>query len=327
MTTMTHDQPRIAAGVAFALTSAGLFGLSGPLGRGLLDAGWSAAAAVALRVLVGAVVLVPVAVLQLRGRWSLLRRNGLTITAYGLVAVAGAQLSFFNAVDHMQVGVALLIEYVAPVAVVGWLWLRHGQRPGRLTVLGGLLALGGLVLVLELLSGVQVSPIGVAWALGAMASLAVYFVLSSSVGNGLPGTVLATGGLVVGGTVLLLAGAVGILPMAASTRPVHFETFSTPWWAPVLALGVLTAALAYVTGIAATRRLGSRLASFVALTEVLVALLVAWWLLGELPRGGQVLGAVLVVAGVVVVKLGEPRTDTVGPETTPVTAAAGPVST
>jgi drug/metabolite transporter (DMT)-like permease len=286
-----------------------------------MDAGWSAAAAVALRVLVGAVVLVPVAVLQLRGRWALLRRSAPTVVAYGLVAVAGAQLAYFNAVDHMQVGVALLIEYVAPVAVVGWLWLRQGQRPGRLTLLGGLLALAGLVLVLELLSGVRVSPVGVAWALAAMVSLAVYFVLSSDQESGLPGTVLATGGLVVGGVVLLLAGAVGILPMSASTRPVRFEAFTAPWWMPVLALGVLTAALAYVTGIAATRRLGSRLASFVALTEVLVTLLYAWWLLGELPREGQVLGGALVLAGVLVVKLGEPRADDVRPGPVPVAAA------
>ncbi len=86
-----------------------------------------------------------------------------------------------------------------------------------------------------------------------------------------------------------------------------FDGFSVPWWLPVLTLGVVTAALGYVTGIAASRRLGSRLASFVALSEVLVALAVAWLLLGEMPRGVQILGGVLILAGVVTVKLGEPR--------------------
>ena len=74
---------------------------------------------------------------------------------------------------------------------------------------------------------------------------------------------------------------------------------------PVLALGLVTAAIAYVTGIEAGRRLGSRLASFVALTEVLMALVFAWLLLGELPRPVQLAGGLLVLAGVVVVKLGE----------------------
>jgi len=118
---------------------------------------------------------------------------------------------------------------------------------------------------------------------------------------------LAAAGLTLGGLTLLVAGATGILTLTASTRPVAFEAVTVPWWLPVLALGVVTAALAYGTGIAAARRLGSRLASFVALSEVLVALVAAWVLLGEVPRLIQVAGGVLILAGVVSVKLGEPR--------------------
>jgi len=86
-----------------------------------------------------------------------------------------------------------------------------------------------------------------------------------------------------------------------------YDGHSVPWWLPVLALGLVTAAFAYVTGIAAGRRLGSRLASFVALGEVLAAVVFAWLLLGELPRPVQMVGGLLVLAGVVVVKLGEGR--------------------
>ena len=76
----------------------------------------------------------------------------------------------------MQVGSALLIEYTAPAAVVVWLWLRHGQRPGRLTLAGAVVAALGLVLVLDLVSGADLSPVGVLWALGAMVGAATYFV-------------------------------------------------------------------------------------------------------------------------------------------------------
>ncbi len=95
--------------------------------------------------------------------------------------------------------------------------------------------------------------------------------------------------------------------MTVSTEPVAFDGVTVPWWLPVLALGVVTAAVSYVTGIAATRRLGSRLASFVALLEVVIAMVFAWLLLGELPHGTQVLGGVIVLLGVVLVKLGEVR--------------------
>jgi drug/metabolite transporter (DMT)-like permease len=313
---MTHDTALAASpraqttlGLGLAILSASSFGMSGSLARGLMDAGWSSAAAVAVRILLAAAVLLPLALIQLRGRWSLLQPNLSLITAYGLIAVAGTQLAYFNAVAHMQVGVALLVEYTAPVAVVGWLWARHGQRPGGLTVLGAMLGATGLVLVLDLASGAQASTTGIAWALAAMVGAAVYFVLSAQEAGGLPPTVLAAGGLLLGGLVLLLSGALGIVPLTASTAPVTFAAGTVPWWLPVLGLGVITAALAYVTGIAATRRLGSRLASFVALSEVLAALIAAWLLLGEIPRGIQILGGVLILAGVAAVKLGEPRSE------------------
>lgn len=310
MTSLTHDIPiaargRTGAGLAFALVSATTFGLSGALARGLLDSGWSAPAAVTARIAIAALVLVVPGALALRGRWHLLRRNGGLVAAYGVAAVAGAQLCYFYAVSYLQVGVALLIEYTAPVAVVVWLWLRHGHRPHRLTVLGAAIAAAGLVLVLDVLSGADLDAVGVAWGLGAMVGAATYFVISADEDNGLPGISLAAGGLVVGGTVLGVAGLLGVLPMRVSAARVSYQGVEVDWWVPVLALGLVTAAVAYVTGIEAGRRLGSRLASFVALTEVLMALVFAWLLLGELPRPVQLAGGLLVLAGVVVVKLGE----------------------
>lgn len=302
---MTHDTTTRTAGLGFALASAASFGLSGSLARGLMDAGWSSAAAVSARILLAAAVLAPPALIQLRGRWDLLRRNLPLVTVYGLLAVAGCQLAFFNAVERMPVGVALLVEYMSPVAVIGWLWLTRGQRPGPRTVAGALLAVIGLVLVLDLVSGAHVDGVGIVWAFGAMVGVTAYFLISAREVDGLPPTVLAAAGLTVGGTALLLLGAAGVLPFAATTTAVRFGSVTLAWWAPMVGLGVVTAALAYVTGIAATRRLGSRLASFVALTEVLAALGFAWLLLGQEPRSVQLLGGALVLAGVVIVKSGE----------------------
>jgi drug/metabolite transporter (DMT)-like permease len=229
----------------------------------------------------------------------------MTVTAYGVVAVAGAQLCYFYAVSYMEVGVALLIEYTAPVAVVVWLWLRHGNRPSRLTVAGAGIASVGLVLVLDVISGAELSTTGVLWALGAMVGAATYFVIGADTDNGLPPMALAASGLVVGGGVLLVAGWVGVLPMRMARTDIDYNGLVVSWWIPVLALGLVTAAVAYVMGIAAARRLGSRLSSFVALFEVLMALVFAWLLLGQLPRGLQMIGGLLVLTGVVVVKLGE----------------------
>lgn len=313
MTMVAHDAPasRTAAGLGLALASATSFGLSGALARGLMDAGWSAGAAVTARILLAAAVLVVPGVLALRGRWSLLSRQLHVVLWYGAMAVAATQLCYFYAVVHLQVGVALLIEYTAPVAVVIWLWVRQGQRPGSRTLVGAAVAAVGLVLVLDVVSGADLSLSGVLWALGAMLGVTTYFVMSADERHGIPGITLAAAGLAAGGTLLALAGLVGVLPMHAGTAPATYDVGTVPWWVPVLLLGLVTAALAYVTGIEASRRLGSRLASFVGLAEVLMALVFAWLLLGELPHAWQLAGGVLVLAGVVVVKLGEERLEDV----------------
>jgi drug/metabolite transporter (DMT)-like permease len=317
MTMVTHDSPVPArslpaagtiGGLGFALASALSFGLSGTLARGLLDTGWSPGAVTLIRIGLAAALVAPFGLAALRGQWHLLGRSAGTILGYGTFAVAGAQFCYFSAVQYMQVAPALLIEFTAPVAVVVWLWLRHGQRPSPVTVLGIAVAALGLVLVVGLVSGAQVSLAGVLWALGAMVGCSVYFLLSADDGRGLPPLTLAAGGLGVGAALLGLLSAVDLLPMTVADVPAAYNGVEIAWWIPLLLLGLVTAAMAYSLGIAAIRRLGSRVASFVGLTEVLAALGWAWLLLAELPSTVQLLGALLIVLGVVAVKLGERQT-------------------
>lgn len=310
MTTMTHDAPvavppRSATGISVALLSAVSFALSGALASPLLDAGWSAGAVVLVRIGAGAIVVLPFGVAALHGRWDLLWRNLRLVVTYGLLAVAGAQFCYFSAVQHLDVGPALLIEYTAPAAVVVWLWFRHGQRPGGLTIAGAAVAGLGLLFVLDVFAGFGLHAGGVAWALGAMVGAAAYFVISADDTTGLPPLTLAAGGLVVGGLVLGVLGLVGVLPMHAERASVEYAGIDVAWWVPLALLGLVTASLSYVAGIAAARMLGSRLASFVALSEVVAGVLWAWLLLGELPGVLQLVGGLLVLAGVIGVKLGE----------------------
>lgn len=293
-------------GLPLAIGAALSFGMSGAWARGLIDAGWTPGAAVTVRVWVAALVLLIPTIVALRGRWILVRRNAGLIAAYGLLAVGATQFFYFQAVAVMDVGLALLIEYTAPIAVVLWLWLRRGERPTRRSIVGALVAFVGLVLMLDVFSGRNVDVAGILWAFGAMVGAAAYFLLSERTDTGLPPIALAGGGLVVGAVGLALVGAIGILPLAANTDDVTYRFGTVPWFVPVIVIGVVATALAYTLGIASTRLLGSRLASFFALSEVVAALLFGWLLLGQLPNGVQAVGAALVLTGVILVKLGEP---------------------
>ncbi|GAC56500.1 hypothetical protein GOHSU_08_00280 [Gordonia hirsuta DSM 44140 = NBRC 16056] len=298
---------RFTSGLIFALVSSSSFGLSGTIAKSLLDTGWSAGAAVTARIAVAALALLAPAAFALRGRLHLLadRRVLGTMAGYGMIAVALPQLCYFYAVMTLQVAVALLIEFTAPVAVMVWMWLRHRQRPTWLTVAGAAIAALGLAMVLQMFGGVSLDTAGVAWALGAMLGAAGYFILSAHAASELPGIALAAGGLVAAAIGLGAAGAVGVLPMAMDTSRVELGGRTLPWWVAVALLALVTAALAYVTGIAAGRRLGARLASFIALTEVLAAVIFAWALIGQVPAPIQFAGGALILVGVVGVKLGE----------------------
>jgi len=205
--------------LGFALLSASSFGLSGVLGKGLLETGWTAGAAVLARVTVAALVLLVPTVISLRGSWAALRRHAWLVIAFGLVPVAGTQFCFFQAVSRLPVGIALLLEYTAPVVIIGWLWVRHGHRPSLLTVIGAVVALAGLLLVLDVVTGRPVDPVGAMWALVGMIGAATYFVLGAHDAQGLPPIALAGGGMVVGAIGLALGGVLRVIPMAFASAP------------------------------------------------------------------------------------------------------------
>lgn len=306
-------ESRAVTGVWIALISAATFGISGPFAKSLLEIGWSPGAAVGLRIGGAALVLLVPVLLALRGRWKTLRGNALTLTVYGVTAIALCQFFYFSAVERMSVGVSLLLEYLAPVLIVGWLWIRSRTAPRRLTAAGSVIAMLGLLLVLDLAGEQTLDPVGVMFGLGAAVCLAVFFLMSAKVDDDLPPLVMAGGGMVVGALTILVLGLVGVMPFSFEFQDVTIAGWQTSWIVPVMVLVLVSTVAAYFIGIIAARRLGSKVASFVALTEVLFAVLAAWLVLGELPGLIQLLGGALIVLGVVFVRFDELRSQSTTP--------------
>ncbi len=294
----------LGLGLVAMLLSCAAFGTSGPFAKALMTAGWSPGAVVLLRISGAALVLLPFTLWALRGRWGSVARELPRAAFYGTLAVAAAQLGYFQAVARMDVGVALLVEYLGIVLVVLWVWALTRRTPHRLTGLGIVLALVGLALVLDVTGRATPDLVGVLWGLLAATGLAGHYVLAAR-RTAIPATAFAGLGLASGAVVLALTGAVGVLPMEAGDPSVVVAGTDMPAWLALLELVLVAAALAYVLGILGARHLGSTLASFVGLTEVLFAVLFAWLLLGELPGPLQLLGGVVLLSGVVAVRLGE----------------------
>jgi drug/metabolite transporter (DMT)-like permease len=220
----------------------------------------------------------------------------------GLVGVAVTQVLYFAAIQRIPVATALLIEFLAPLILVGFTWAVSRRTPAPVVLVGSVLAVGGLVLVIGPGAIQAVDPIGVAAAFGAAIGCAVYFLIAARPNNGLPPVALAGAGLLLAAPVLALVGATGLLPFTATFGDLPLFGTTTAWWVPLLVVAVFGTALAYATGITASGLLGSRLASFVALLEVVSASLFAWLLLGEKLTPLQLVGGLLILGGIASVR-------------------------
>jgi drug/metabolite transporter (DMT)-like permease len=302
--TRTIAEPSYGSGLVLALVSASSFGLSGSLARSLLDLGWSPTAVVATRVGGAFLVLLLPSLLLLRRIGLPTGKQSVRMLAYGVVAIALAQLCYFSAVQYLSVGVALLLEYLAPVILIVWHWARTQRRPAWPVLAGAGLSIVGLAFVLDLRTGLTLNPVGVAWGLGAALCLSAYFLLSEDKGTDAPihPLLLTTAGTGIGAVILLAASAAGILPLAAQAGVTVLADRTVGWWLPALLLILISAVLAYPSGIVAVRRLGSSLASFVSLTEVIFAVALAFVLLGQRPGPIQLLGGVLILFGIALVQ-------------------------
>jgi drug/metabolite transporter (DMT)-like permease len=313
--------PPTSAGLIAAAVSFISFGTSGAFVKPLLEAGWSPAAAVTARALVAGLVLLPFVVISLRGKWNLLLQARWPVLGMGLVGVAVTQVLYFAAIQRIPVATALLIEFLAPLILVGFTWAVSRRTPAPVVLIGSVLAVGGLVLVIGPGAIQAVDPIGLLAAFGAAIGCAVYFVIAARPNNGLPPVALAGAGMLLAVPVLALVGATGLLPFTATFGDVPLFDVATAWWVPLLVVAVFGTALAYAAGITASGILGSRLASFVALLEVVSASLFAWLLLGERLTPVQLAGGLLILGGIASVRAERPKVE---PAVAPAVSASCP---
>lgn len=295
----------VRGGLAVALVSAVTFGSSGTMAKALITAGWSPGAAVLVRLSGGALVLLLIAAVRVRTWWPLPPGAVRIVVAYGVVATAGTQLAYFNAVERLDVAVALMLEFSAPVLLLGWSSLRARRVPASATLAGAATAVAGLVLVLEPWGVGGLDLVGVGWGLLAAVFLATFFTLGERARDTVPVLVLAAGGTAVGALTMLVAGALGVVPIELAPVTTEVAGRAMSWVVPALWLALVATAVAYLTGIAAVARLGQRVSSFVALSEVLAAVLIAWAVLAERPGLPQLVGGAALVAGIAAVQRGE----------------------
>ncbi|MGW5045461.1 EamA family transporter [Streptomyces griseoluteus] len=285
------------AGLGLALVSALAFGGSGVAAKPLIEAGLDPLHVVWLRVTGAALVMLPLAV---RHR-ALLRQRPALLAGFGLLAVAGVQACYFAALSRIPVGVALLIEYLAPALVLGWVRFVQRRPVTRAAALGVVLAAGGLACVVEVWSGLRFDALGLLLALGAACCQVGYFVLSDQGGDAGerapdPLGVIAYG-LLAGAAVLTLVARPWTMDRSVLTGTAHLDGTPVPALALLAWIVLVATVAAYVTGVLSVRRLSPQVAGVVACLEAVIATVLAWVLLGEHLSPPQVAGGAVVLLG------------------------------
>ncbi len=293
-------------GLGLALLSAVAFGGSGVAAKPLIEAGLDPLHVVWLRVAGAALVMLPLAV---RHRALLRRRPGL-LAGFGLLAVAGVQAFYFAALSRIPVGVALLIEYLAPALVLCWVRFVQKRPVTRAAAVGVVLAVGGLACVVEVWSGLSFDPVGLLLALGAACCQVGYFVLSdqgSDAGEEAPDPLgVIAYGLIVGAAVLTVVARPWTMDWSVLQGTASMD--GRPVAAVVLLAWIVLVAtvVAYVTGVVSVRRLSPQVAGVVACLEAVIATVLAWVLLGEHLSAPQIAGGAIVLAGAFIAQSSTP---------------------
>ncbi|GAA3019822.1 EamA family transporter [Streptomyces drozdowiczii] len=306
-----HASQGRSAGLGLALASAFAFGGSGVAAKPLIEAGLDPLHVVWLRVAGAALLMLPVA---WRHR-ALVRDRPVLLLGFGLLAVAGVQACYFAAISRIPVGVALLVEYLAPALVLGWVRFVQRRPVTRAAALGVVLAVGGLACVVEVWAGLSFDVVGLVLALGAACCQVGYFVLSDQGGGDAspggaepphPVGVIAYG-LLVGALVLTVIARPWGMDWSVLGGSTVMDGTGVPAWLLLVWIVLLATVIAYVTGVISVRLLSPAVAGVVACLEAVIATVLAWVLLGEHLAAPQLIGGALVLAGALIAQSATPR--------------------
>ncbi len=293
---------RPVLGYTMAIAGALTFAVNGSVSKVTLTSGVDSLALVLLRctgAMLGLLLLVlivePARLRVSRAEWPLL-------LVYGVVGIAMVQWLYFVAIARLPVGLALLLEFTAPVLVALWAQFVHHQDLGRSLWLALALCLGGLTLVAQIWQGIVLDFIGVVAGLGAALSLATYYLAGKRAVTGRDTLSLAFWAFVVASVFWTIAHPWWLVPWSALSTSVDLQgaldQFTVPVWGLIGWIVVMGTVIPFLLVIGALRHLPATTAGIVGMVEPVLAGVVAWVWLGESLTGTQILGAVIVLLGI-----------------------------
>jgi drug/metabolite transporter (DMT)-like permease len=290
-------------GYLAATTAAIIFGANGVIIKLLMDGtGVDGFQVTFFRVVGAAVLMGAVLLVRQPDALRITRKQILPLVAMGVVGVAMLQATYAQAVYLLPVGIALLLEYTAVlfVALIAHFFFREHVKARIWVSIAAVLI--GLATVAEVWNS-TLNIEGVLWALGASASLTTYFVLGERQTGARHPLAVGFWGMAVASVFWLMFSGWWTVDPTVFARVVPFSSnpdgIAGPAWILLIFIVVFGTFVTFALGLWSISILKATRSGIVATSEVLFAFLAAWLILGETLNGVQLVGAGIVLIGVI----------------------------
>jgi drug/metabolite transporter (DMT)-like permease len=230
------------------------------------------------------------------------RSELLPLISYGIIGIAMVQALYFVSISRMHVSIALLIEFTAPVWIVVYLRVVKRKHVPNQMWLALVLALTGLALIAQIWDGLTLDGIGVIAGFGASFALAFYFLCGESLSGVRDNQSITMWGFFFAGFAWCLVLPIWSFPFDVFTTSIPLagtlEGSSTPGWVLILYVVLVGTIFPYLCVMVGLRNLKASTTSAFGLLEPIFAGIVAWIWFTESWTAIQLIGGVVVIAGI-----------------------------
>jgi len=285
------------------LAAAFLFALNGVIAKSAMNVGFDPMHLTQLRNVGAMLLLVAYVAFRHPDRFKVTKRELPFLIAYGVIAFTFVQYLYFLTISQLNVGIGTLLAFLAPVLVSLWLKFGRGHDvSNRIWVAIGL-TLIGLAMVAQVWSGFVLDPVGVIAGLLCAVALAIYWLLGESGQEHRDAVSLTMWGFIFASLAWAVISPWWNFPwevLKVSAEPLMDGTSGLPIWS-LMTWGIVMGTIApFLLVLGSLRRIGAQRAGIVGTTEPLWAGVIGFVLLGETFAGAQIVGGVIVLAGVVI---------------------------
>ncbi len=293
---------RPGVGYAMIISAALLFALNGTVSKVVLQSGVSSLELTQVRATGAFLGFAIVLAVARRHSLRLSRRQVPYLVVFGIAGVALVQWLYFVSIGRLPIGIALLIEYIAPILIALWAWAVFKEPIRRRIWVALVLAVVGLAVVVEVWSGLTLDGLGVTAALGAAVANAVYVLMAEHAVRWRDPASLTAYGFLFAALFWAAVQPLWLFPAGRLDDSVsllgHLERFSLPVWSLLLYVVVAGTMITFLLVAAALRHISATRVGIVAMLEPVAASGVAFLWLGESFGPAQLLGGAIVLTAI-----------------------------